>query len=369
MKNTKRFRLILLCVNIVILSVFGVLFGIISSLKGDYSSDNAKREWDSELYTYSQVSVYMTRDCGIDDMRIYSLRKQIQNKLKESSVKEEDTNGRLWIDCAGGEMSATASTGEKSCDVTLTGTYGDYFLFHPERLLSGSYYTEEDINIDTVVIDKQCSWQLFGAIDTAGMFITIGDRQYRIAAVIDCPDAAAEGAATGDKLAYGNKPRIYVHFSVMKSLDEKAVMTYYEVCLPNVVKDYALTLMKELSVAPEEKCTVVDQTGRFELLSLFKKSGSIPENAMVRNELAYPWFENRVRGAEIIAMILSVPTVYLLIVPAFSLVYALFAVTKLFGKAARLVKAKAERSYQNKISKIYYKTHPKPEVTENTKKI
>lgn len=360
MKNTKRFRLILLCVNIVILGVFGVLFGIISALKRDYSSDNVKREWDSELYTYSQVSVYMTRDCGIDDIGIYGLRKQIQSKLKESSVKEDDTAGRLWIDCAAGEMSATVTTGEKSCDVTLTGTYGDYFLFHPEKLLSGSYYTEDDINIDTVVIDKQCSWQLFGAIDTAGMFITLGNRQYRIAAVIDCPDDGR------DKLAYGNKPRIYVHYTVMKSLDEKAVMTTYEVCLPNVVKDYAYTVMKELSIAPEEKSAVVEQTGRFDLVTLFKKCGSIPEKAMITSELAYPWYENRVRGAEIVAMILSGPAVYLLLVPAFSLVYALFALTKLIGKGAGLVKAKAERSYQKKISKAYYKTHPKPEGTENT---
>lgn len=350
-KTSKRAAKALLIINIAVLALFGVLYGIIKSLERGYSPDNARRIWDSDIYKYSQISLYTDRSNGFDALAVYSLRRDIKSKLKDSSVKEEDTEGRLWVDCASGEAELIVNNGTKSCDAAVMSTYGDFFLFHPEPLLSGSYYTEDDINIDTIVIDKQCSWLLFGAIDTAGMNVTINGKTFRISAVVDTSDKER------DKTAYGQKPRIYMHYETLRSFDQSAVMTNYEICIPNVVRDYAYGVMKEINPAPESRSAVIDQTGRFDIITLFKGFGKIPESVMVTADIRYPWFENRVRGAEIIARLLAGPAVMMLLIPALSAVYALFIAVKLIGKAFKAVKGKADEAYQKKISEEYRKKH------------
>lgn len=351
----KKFNIILLCINLLLLLIFAVLYGIIYSLSSRYSPDNAKRLWDSDTYDYSQISLYLTPRSGLDIMSVYSLRSSINAKLKENSIvkEDQDSDGRLWIDSSSGECDLTVNGNNISCNVTATGTWGDYFIFHPEMLLSGSYYGNEDINFDRVILDKECSWQLFGAIDTAGMTVTINNMTFHVAAVVDTSDNDR------DKMAYGDKPRIYIPFEAMKILDPNAAITAYEVCIPNIVKDFAYTLMTEVNPASENDSKIIDQTGRFDIIRLFQNFGNIPQMVMVDTNLSYPWFENRIRGAEIIARILAGISVYILIVPAISIIYGLYLIVKLFGFIGRAIVAKADRAYQKRISAVYYKHHPK----------
>lgn len=352
-ERLKKFKIILLCINIALLAVFAVLYGVISSLGSRYSSDSAKQLWDSDDRSYAQISLYLTPENGLDIMSVYSLRKSIDEKLVENSVTNDKKNqkGRLWIDAGSGECSTTVTGNMGSCDVTVSGTMGDYFIFHPEKLLSGSYYTDDDINIDRVILDKQCSWQIFGAVDTAGMSVTVGGKVFYVAAVVDSPDSGR------DLTAYGSRPRIYMPFSSLKELNDQAVMTSYEVCMPNIVKDFAYTVMTDINPADENSSVVIDQSGRFDIVKLFKGFGSIPESVMITANLKYPWYENRTRSAEIIAKILAGPAIYILIIPAVSLVYALFLLAKLAGRGIRAVKSKADRAYQKRISEAYYKKH------------
>lgn len=351
----KKLNIAILCINIVLLLIFAVLYGTIYSLNTRYSPDNAKRLWDNDTYSYSQISLYLTPSSGLDIMSVYSLRSEINSKLKENSVQKADENsdGRLWIDSSCGECSFTVTGNTGSCEAAASGTWGDYFIFHPETLLSGSYYNNDDINFDRVILDKQCSWQLFGAIDTAGMTVKINDMNFYVAAVVDTSENERDIAA------YGSKPRIYMPFEAMKILNPDAVITSYEVCLPNVVKDFAYTVMQDVNPAPESSSIIIDQTGRFGLIKLFTGFGDIPKSVMIDKNLSYPWFENRIRGAEIIAKIMAGFAVYILIIPAISVVYGIFLIVKLIGAGARAIAAKADRAYQKKISAAYYRKHPR----------
>ncbi len=351
MKKGKIINRIVIAVNSAVLAVCAVLYGCIHSLQTEYTADNAKQLWDNELYSYSQVSVFLTPGEGIDDMTVYGIRKQIDGKLKEGTAANKDKleKGRLWIDCASGESTLTVSGNMGSCEVIATGTFGDYFLFHPERLVSGSYYTEDDVNYDRIVIDKTCSWQLFGAVDTAGMPVTIGNKVYYVAAVTEIPEDK------DDITAYGSIPRIYMPYETLRGINSGAVMTSYEVCMPNVVRDYALTVITELSIGSENSTAIIDQSSRFGIIRLFQGFGKISENAMIRTNLAYPWYENRIRGAEIIAQIIAGPLVYMMIIPAVSLVYAIYMICRLIGAGIRRLRDEAEKRYQKKISEAYYK--------------
>lgn len=355
MSRLKKFNICVIIINGVLLLTFGILFSVISSLGNKYSSDSAKKAWDGSKYTYSQVSLYLSPSNGLDELGVYSLRQAIEKKLDESSVldAEDNPDGRIWIDSASGEAPLTLSGKMGSCEVTATGTLGDYFIFHPEEIMYGSYYTTEDINYDRVVLDKYASWQLFGSMDTVGMPIDAGSKVFYVAAVVDAPDDGR------DKTAYGKNPRIYMPSRSLKELCPDLTLTAYEVCMPNIVKDYAATVMTEVNPAPEQYSAVVDQSGRFDLIKLFKGFGKIPESVMISTNLSYPWFENRTRSAEIIAKILAGPAVYLLIIPAISSVYGLFMLAKLAGKGMRTVKQKADEKYQKKISEIYFQKHDK----------
>lgn len=351
MSKMKKWGIILLVLNALLLAVFGVIYAYIAAVREEYSSDNAKQIWDNDKYSYSQVSVFLNSQNGLTDMDVYSLRKRVEDKLEEDSVlnAEDNPSGRLWIDCASGETAMTVMGELGNCDAMVTGTFGDYFIFHPEKILYGSYYTTDDINYDRIIIDKECSWQLFGAINTVGMPVTVGSKILYVAAVTEVYTDEY------DKYAYGSRPRAYMPFETLKSLNGGTVMTAYEVCIPNIVKDYAYTVMTDINPADEFSSAVVDQSGRFDLIKLASGHKDIRKSVMAKSSLNYPWFENRVRGGEINARFLAAPAVCVLIVPAVSLVYGIFMLVKLAGRGVKAVRQRAEKSYQKKISEEYYK--------------
>ena len=353
MSRLTKFNIILAAVNAVLLIAAGAFIGKTVSLKNEYSSDSAKQAWDNDKYTYSQVSVFLPPDNSLDVMGVYSLRKSVEEKLKEGSVTaDKDSAGRLWIDCAGGDSSLQLTGTLGSVTAEVTGTYGDYFIFHPEKLMSGSYYTSDDQNIDRIILDRECSWQLFGSMDTVGMPVNIGEKVFYVAGVVESPDSDT------DKAAYGTTPRAYMPFESLKAFNDSAVMSYYEACMPNVVKDYAYTVMTEVNPAGENGY-VIDQTGRYDLIKLIKGRSEIAESVMIKVKMALPWFENRSRAAELSARLAAEPVPYLIVIPAISLVYALFMLAKLAGMGARTIKGKLDERYQKKISEIYYKKHDK----------
>ncbi|MCI7766626.1 MAG: ABC transporter permease [Oscillospiraceae bacterium] len=354
MSRLKKFNIILAAVNAVLLITAGLFMARTASLKREYTADSAKQAWDGGKYTYSQISLFFPKESSQDILGIYSLRRSVEEKLKEGSLTKDKENisGRLWIDCAGGESTLNLSGTLGSCSASVTGTFGDYFIFHPEKLMSGSYYTSDDINMDRIILDRECSWQLFGSMDTAGMPVNIGNKVFYVAGVVESADSES------DRLAYGTAPRAYMPYESLKGFDSGAMLNSYEVCLPNAVKDYAYTMMKELNPAGDSGI-IVDQSGRFDIVRLVKGVSELPGSVMMNNELRLPWYENRIRSAELSARLAAAPIPYLLIIPALSLVYALFMLTKLLGRGIRAIRAKAEDRYQKKISEIYYKKHNK----------
>lgn len=354
MSRLKKLNIILAAVNAALLIAAGLFTAHTASLKREYMADSAKQAWDGGKYSYSQISLFFPKESSQDILGIYSLRRSVEEKLKEGSLTkaEDNPSGRLWIDCAGGEGLLSLSGSLGGCTAAVTGTFGDYFVFHPEKLMSGSYYTSDDINIDRIILDRECSWQLFGSMDTVGMPVNIGNKVFYVAGVVESPDKES------DRLAYGITPRAYMPFESLKAFDDSVLLNSYEVCLPNAVKDYAFTMMKELNPAGDSGI-IVDQSGRFDIVRLVKGVSELPQSVMMNSGIRLPWYENRIRSAELSARLAAAPVPYLLIIPALSLVYALFMLTKLMGKGIRAVRDKAEDRYQKKISEIYYKKREK----------
>ncbi|MGN0642846.1 MAG: ABC transporter permease [Huintestinicola sp.] len=346
----KKLNIVLLIINMIILAFFVTALAVISSYKKNYSADEAKKSWDNDTYSYGQISLFISPDEGLDINGIYSLKSSIDGKLTENSIAlPEGSSGRLWIDSWYTETKLTVSGNMGSAEVLAAGTGGDFFTFHPLDLMYGSYYTDEDINFDRIVLDKECSWQIFGAVDTVGMPVTINGKIYYVAAVVDSPNNSL------DKTAYGTSPHVYLPYTALTEINPDSKITLYEVCMPNAVKDFACGIVKELNPCSEKKSFIKDQSGRFDTITLFSGFRKISENAMITTNVSFPWFENIIRGAEIKAQLWAGPAVYLMLVPLISSVYGLFLLVKLGGKGIKKAKDAAEKKYQQKISEEYFK--------------
>ena len=69
--------------------------------------------------------------------------------------------------CAFGKTSVTGDHGSSDASVVAVG--GNYFLFHPLDLVSGTYFSESDVMHDRVVLDETLAWKLFGGSNLTGM--------------------------------------------------------------------------------------------------------------------------------------------------------------------------------------------------------
>lgn len=48
-------------------------------------------------------------------------------------------------------------------------------MFHPLKLITGSYFSGNDLMQDYCIIDQDAAWQLFGSNDVVGMTVYIGN--------------------------------------------------------------------------------------------------------------------------------------------------------------------------------------------------
>ena len=82
----------------------------------------------------------------------------------------------------------TVSSERTSTELEAIGVGGEFFLFHPLELKSGSYFSEDDFMQDGVVLDETAAWKLFGGYDLTGLPVTIGSQSYVVLGVVSRED-------------------------------------------------------------------------------------------------------------------------------------------------------------------------------------
>ena len=61
---------------------------------------------------------------------------------------------------------------------------GNFFDFHPIRLLNGTYLAESDLMKDRVLLDEDLAWLLFGGTDLQGMPMEINGVPFVVGGVV-----------------------------------------------------------------------------------------------------------------------------------------------------------------------------------------
>lgn len=294
-----------------------VLFGGISIVetamqKNLYDQQMAMR-WSKDGDA-AQISAFYSREEVEDATYFRGIEQSIDKALQQASITTENENARLWIDAISRSGKVTLRSERASVEVKAVGVSGEFFQFHPQRILSGALFREDSMMQDGVVIDKETAWQLFGSYDVAGMQIMIGQVPHYITGVVERPTGRLQKAAGLDKS---------VCYLAMESLETYGTATSgftYEIVLPNPIQNFALSTMRTAVGAENENVVLVENSSRFQVLPLLKIMKQFGVRSMSFQEISYPYWENIARGYEDIfavflgmkILFLVMPGVYLL---------------------------------------------------------
>lgn len=294
-------RLILGITGGVSFLVFLILWGVTGYLANALSDQNMAERW-SEDGGVAQVSCFFSKDANVTEDTLQEFEHNLDSYLLESSITVESENpgARLWTSAYSAEGKITLSTDYGSMEADALGIGGDFFLFHPYKLLYGAYFSGNDVNQDYCVIDEDAAWQLFGSNDVAGMMVTIGGRPHIVTGVIERQEGRLWEAAGLDTT------RVYVSLSTLQDYGTCHGVNHYEIMMPNPVKEFAFNYVQEKLGANERETEVLENTSRFSLLNRLKVIKAFGTRSMNGKSIIYPYWENVARGYEDIIGLLTV---------------------------------------------------------------
>ncbi|MBQ5359470.1 MAG: ABC transporter permease, partial [Lachnospiraceae bacterium] len=284
----------------------------------------------------AQISCFYGSGQTLKEEEIPELNYQLEEILKGRSVSQETLGvpetARLFALGYSGLGQVEITGGDRTFTVNAVGAGGDFFLFHPVRLLSGSYFSGEDLMKDRILIDEETAWTLFGSPDCVGKSLDIGGVPHYISGVYRREDdSLTRKAGSARSLVYisfdslsryssgGFVTAAYSETSAVRedyglseegsggsdagdgspssSEEETAGITCLETVLPNPVDGFALGIMKEV-LGSGSGMTMVDNTARYRDEALLDLFLGFTSRGMQTKGISYPFWENRARAWE-----------------------------------------------------------------------
>ena len=330
----------LLILNVLlVLAVIGALIGL-RAVSGALESLTAAEKFRGGGETrFAKLACYLPVGGGKTEDDIYTFRQALDAKLVEQSL-EAPEGGSLYIDAYCGALSVNISSENGSASVEAVGVGGDFFYFHPLKLLGGSYISGSDLMDDLVVLDEEMAWRLFGGTDLAGMAVQINGEPFVVAGVISREDDFAS------KRAYSGGGGLFLSFSAMLRLSEDARITCYELVMPDPISGYAKSVVSENF--PVGSGDVVENSSRYGIVHLLEVIGGFGERSMRTNGVIYPYWENAARLTEDYAALLLVLTVVFALCP---MLFLLVNSIRWIRRSYRFVKAKVPETVETAVEK------------------
>ena len=272
----------------------------------------AAERWQGEGETrFAQVSCFVPVDEALSQNQIYAFRGKMMDELSKAALDADGTDG-LWRDAWSAVGKLTVSSDKANGEASVIAVGGDFFSFHPLRLLGGSYLREDDLMHDRVLLDMELAWLLFGGTDLQGMEVKINDRRFIVAGVVEREDDSASLAA------YTAGQGLYMSYDAYAELLGTENITAYEYILPEPVDGFARGVAEENF--PIGRGEVLQNTGRFSWGRLFGLIRKLDERAMQGMGMIYPYWENAARVTENRCARLLLTAILLSVLPLISLI-------------------------------------------------
>lgn len=262
----------------------------ISAVKG-LDAENLASRWSRDN-DFAEVSCFFSQLTGVDENTIRQLNYNIENRLKLDSIKAENENARTWVYAYSANGEASVVFKNYSGSFKAVGVGGDYFLFHPLKLVHGNYFSEGVLADDLVIIDRDVAAQLFGGSDVVGQMLEIGGVPHIICGVIE-----RESGRIND-LAGNDKPTIYMSYNALSDHGTITHLNMYEALLPNPIDGYAASVISDNLKVNETSYELVENTGRFRWTKLLANVRNFGIRGMNGKAIVYPYWENVARGME-----------------------------------------------------------------------
>lgn len=297
--------------------LFLILAVVANRLGQSQDSQTMAQRWSSEGGV-SQVSCFFSVNSGISEDRIQEFEHSIDSALADAAVLQESENpsARLWADAYSADGKVTISSDRSSLEADAVGIGGDFFLFHPLKLLSGSYFSGNDLMQDYCIIDQDAAWQLFGSNDVAGMTVYIGGIPHIVTGVVQREEGRLVEAAGLDSTL------IYVSYQTLSKLGRNNGINHYEIVMPDPVSSFAYNYVKENLGSSEKEAEVIENTSRYSFLSRLKLLLEFGTRSMNGKAIIYPYWENVARGYEdILAVVTLFEMLFLLYAAVLALVF------------------------------------------------
>jgi hypothetical protein len=344
----KKIKLLICIISaaVVLFFVGGILLSVIANTL--FEQKSAPRWGDK----FAQISVFYNADTGIDLSQFQGYDRAIKKKLTENSLSENFVFAYSSL-----PTSVTLKTADsKSAEVSAAFVGGDYFAFHPYKLLSGNYFDNDTIEPNIIVIDETTAWQLFGSADVSGKMVFINNNPFTVYAVVMPPDDAFT------KKTYGTKPRVIISYEAAdKALpgfeSSSKAINYLEYIIENPVKSTALGVVKDGIGYTDENINIeiVENSSRFNIEKIVPKIPKLPLLEVRDKPIVYPFYENAARIAEIYSEFVWI---------GIFIVFAVWAVCTVIASKYGIIslKEKAKREIPRLLLNITRRKHKIPDV-------
>ena len=341
--DKKRWNFALVNVVLLLLTlVCAIAFGIVS---GKLQTIDSAERWrgDSDM-RFAQIGCFLPVDSPKAEEDIWMFRRTLDQKLLDHSLSASGGK-RLYTDAYSGQAKLTVSGDHGKSEVNAIGVGGEFFLFHPLRLLSGSYISEHDLMQDRVILDETLAWRLFGSSDVAGMTIYAGETPLYVAGVIQHENDYAS------REAYGDLPAMFVSYSAFHALTEAGIICY-EIVMPDMISGFAATIVEEnFDVGSGD---IVEISSRYSISNLVQVIKDFGVRSMRHNGVIYPYSENAVRMTEDHLALLLVLMVLFASVPVITAgVIAIRAAVGLISAASRAIPQRVSDARERKREEQY----------------
>lgn len=279
-------------------------------------TQKAAERWAGEgEQSFAQVSCFMPDGNTLTLNNIYAFRNEMYKKLHEAALDIDNDNTLLedaWS-CFG---KVKVANGKRSGDVRVTAVGGNYFDFHPLRLVSGNYIRPDDLMKDHVMLDRDTAWLLFGGTELTGMSFRINGIPYVVAGVYEHEDDHYSKKAYGETgmaiyMSYEGYCALFDQSAgavpdggadaqsggaAQTASSDAAGITCYEIVMAEPVSNFVYSAVKDKF--PLGSGVIVDNSHRYDTEKIWKLAKDISSRSMQGSAVVYPYWENAARGTE-----------------------------------------------------------------------
>lgn len=339
--------------TLVLAMLIALILKLISvSYIDDLGDITVSKKWGS-ISKATRISIFLSEDSNYVYYDIRSFEETIKKKLLESSItsESENENARLWVDAYStyGEVGLEGKAGKYSPKTYAVG--GDFFLFHPLKLINGNYFSGADVMQDYILLDEDSAWHLFGSTDIVGQQVWCNNTPFLVLGVYEREEGKLNDAAGNNKsTAYVS----YDSYSKLQSFEGGAPITCLEFLMPNPVKGFGFNMISENFKMDEDAFTIVENTTRFDFLNLWKVIGGFGKRSMSTSRIIFPYWENVSRGFEdILALVMLIRCILYLYSMVIVVVYAVKGIKMIpFSKIKQIIANRYEEFERSDYRKI-----------------